>query len=463
MGIASDDQWLSEITLENMFDLLQDNGVSEILYKVLPRNANSKNQVYLGGKDPSEFAKLPTGDMTAHVSVSEKSGKQEAVFRADLEFYWLTSEGIPCRAPNAKMIFYPQYPEVRFSGFLRGCKSAPSTLWRKEQRGTDPGRILLLGVGNGKKIIGLTLPPEAPAAKQILAGGPHASYGVLNILPMPGKRQRDGFLDLMQELCRINHLGFITSMRLDTHGNKVPCKASNCNGNTLEALLGIRSNGYSMPDFMGWEVKARQVSNADKPTGSVVTLFTPEPSLGIYNDDGIEAFIRRFGYLDKLGRPDRLNFGGIHRASDPKYHHLTGLRMVLDGYNPETVAFKPEGSVLLVDVRGSVAAGWPFAKLMDHWKIKHAQAAYVPTQQLLMPVRQYRYGSKVLLGQGAEFRLLLHALHEGSVYYDPGIKLEGMSQAKPTWKKRSQFRVRSKNLPSLYLQSRVVDVCDYGN
>src|SRR5690606_19545370 len=132
----------------------------------------------------------------------------------------------------------------------------------------------------------------------------------------------------------IHDMGFVPSKRLNPEGQVVPCSSSNCNGNTLEALLGIRSNGFSEPDFMGWEVKARQVKNADKPASSVVTLFTPEPTMGVYIDDGIDAFIRRFGYPDRLGRPDRLNFGGIHKGGQPA-HHLTGLRLVVDGYDPQ--------------------------------------------------------------------------------------------------------------------------------
>jgi hypothetical protein len=329
----------------------------------------------------------------------------------------------------------------------------------KEKRGTEPGRILLLGLGSGEKIIGLTLPPEAPATKEILATGPHARYEIFGILPMLGKEEaRDGLLELMRQLCQIHSLGFVSSRRLDPAGLPVPCSASNCNGNTLEALLGIRSNGFSAPDFMGWEVKARQVKNADKPSPSVVTLFTPEPTMGVYTGDGIEAFIRRFGYPDRNGRADRLNFGGVHKSGEAA-HHLTGLRLVLDGYNPATSDYLSTGAVLLVDATGTVASGWSFAKLMDHWKAKHAQAAYVPCQQLLTPSRQYRYGRNIFLGEGAEFKLLLKAFHEGSVYYDPGIKLEGISTSKPVWKKRSQFRVNSKNLASLYMSSRIVDAC----
>ena len=456
---SNNDAWLSCITLDQVFAMFRDNGVTEILYKVLPQNANSKNQVYLGGKDPSQFARIPTSEMTAHISISEKSGKQEAVFRADLEFYWLTQEGRLAVAPNAKLIFYPQYPEVRFSGFLQGAKNRPSSLWVKEKRGTEPGRILLFGLGNGRKVIGLTLPPEAPAAAEILASGPHAIYEIFGILPMPGQEEAEGgFTELMRRLCRIHNMGFVTSRRLDRSGRVVPCDVSNCNGNTLEALLGVRSNGFSKPDFMGWEIKARQVKNAEKPNSTVVTLFTPEPTTGVYRDEGFETFVRRFGYPDRTGIADRLNFGGVHRTNKPP-HHLTGLKLILDGFNPETGKYLPTGAVLLVNDKGDVAAGWSFTKLMDHWKEKHAQAAYVPVQQRLSPDRQYRYGRRILLGEGAEFKLLLEAFNEGKVYYDPGIKLERASTDGAKGKKRSQFRVNSSDLSSLYQLSRTVDAC----
>ncbi len=451
------DNWLSKVDLANVFAMFGDNGVTEVLYKILPKNANSKNQVYLAS-DFSQLGKIPSGEVIAHASTSEKSGRQEAVFRSALDFYWLDENGQPQHAPRAQLIFYPQYPEVRFSGFLQGCKKSPSSLWVKGQRGEVPDRILLLGLGNDRKVFGITLPPESPAAKEIRATEPHDAYGVLNILPMPGQDGGDGFLELMTELCRIHRLGWVPSIRLDRSGNRVPCNASNCNGNTLEALLGIRSNGYSLPDFRGWELKARQVPNIDKPGSTTVTLFTPDPSAGYYNENGVAAFVHRYGYADKRGRDDRLNFGGIYRVGEAA-HKDTGLRMVLHGFNAATGRYTSDGAIQLLDGRDNVAAAWPFAKLLDHWKTKHTHAAFVPSQARGGSEKQYRFGRSVLLGEGADFGRFLHAVNEKKVYYDPGIKLEGISGAKPKPKARSQFRVSSKHLPNLYETSRVVDAC----
>src|SRR5690606_31219820 len=123
--------------------------------------------------DFSQLGKIPSGEVVAHQSTSEKSGKQEAVFRSALEFYWLDRNGHPHLAPKAQLIFYPQYPEVRFSGFLQNCKNPPASLWVKERRGQEPDRILMLGLGNGSKVIAIILPPESPAAGEISATGPH--------------------------------------------------------------------------------------------------------------------------------------------------------------------------------------------------------------------------------------------------------------------------------------------------
>ena len=53
---------------------------------------------------------------------------------------------------------------------------------------------------------------------------------------------------------------------------------------------------------------------------------------------------------------------------------------------------------------------------------------------------------------------LLRAFAAGAMYYDPGTKLENVSSAKPTSKKRSQFRVASRNITALYETVETVEV-----
>ncbi|MEK6537012.1 MAG: MvaI/BcnI restriction endonuclease family protein, partial [Actinomycetota bacterium] len=64
-------------------------------------------------------------------------------------------------------------------------------------------------------------------------------------------------------------------------------------------------------------MKQHSVTNFTRPdSGAAITLMTPEPKGGLYQEQGVEAFVRRFGYADQLGRADRLNFGGIHKVGE---------------------------------------------------------------------------------------------------------------------------------------------------
>ena len=62
------------------------------------------------------------------------------------------------------------------------------------------------------------------------------------------------------------------------------------------------------------------------------------------------------------------------------------------------------------------------------------------------------------LAQGTDPLRLLRALAAGAVYYDPGIKVEQASTAHPATKRRSQFRVASRNIAALYEPVALVEV-----
>lgn len=453
--VDSRDKWLCDLELDTAVAMLVASGATEILYKELPPNANSKNQVYLA-PDLSDLSRIPSGSVVAHTSYSTKTGQSESVFHAPLEMYWITSTGQTSRAPDAKLIFYPQYPEVRMSGLLRGAHYAPSTYFDKEKLGTTPDRVLLLGITSQDTIVAIVVPPESPAARQIKAEQPHEAYGALRVLRVasPSSDAND-YLTLLNALARIHRSGWNDSIRLDGRGVVVPCRATNCNGNTLEALLGIRSNGIALPDFHGWEIKARGVINSDKPGRSVVTLFTPEPDGGTYVSEGFEAFMKMYGHAGTTHV--RTNFGGIYKVG-AEIRSNKKLRLELHGYNRQTQKYSPDGAVVMVNHAGDVAMSWSFAKLLDHWKSKHSKAAFVPSQILRGETPQYKFGSRVLLGTGAEFGRLLTSLASGDVYYDPGIKYEQPTVGRPTGKRRSQFRVKSADLEALYERFLEVDV-----
>lgn len=184
--------------------------------------------------------------------------------------------------------------------------------------------------------------------------------------------------------------------------------------------------------------------------------MTPEPTGGFYQDSGVEAFVRKFGYADKLLRPDRMNFGGIHKVGVSQ--ESTGLTMRLRGYDAvEAKITDATGAIELVSHSGEVAAEWAFTGLLAHWSRKHTLAAYVPSRSRKEPSLQYAYGSRIRLAQHTDSLRLLRALATGTVYYDPGIKLENVS-TNPRVKRRSQFRIASKSIAALYETVEVVEV-----
>ena len=258
------------------------------------------------------------------------------------------------------------------------------------------------------------------------------------------------------ELRRIWRLNWIASQKLAADGTKHPYAARNGGGYTLEAELGITPNGYAEPDFMGWEVKQYGVRDFVKfAPKSPVTLMTPEPTGGIYRDAGIEEFMSRFGYEDKSGKPDRINFGGRYDCLRG-LHALTGLRMTISGFDARSGKITDlDGALCLLDGSDNIAASWSFKGMMAHWNRKHAQAAYVPSL-FRTPPPEYSYGNSVLLCEQTDFLLFLSAFAAGAVYYDPAVKIEKASTMKPKLKRRSQFRAAHADLPQLYRGHEVV-------
>jgi hypothetical protein len=368
-----------------------------------------------------------------------------------MDFYWLTDECGISHAPGAQLIFYPQYPEDRFSGILKGCKKAPA----EDMRQRLAGRKLFLGVTAGGVCYGHVVAPCTSLANEVDAVRGLPVAGVFRSLT--GLLLRvDSREQVKLALRMISEKEWIKSKRLDGHGDVVPCNAPNCGGYTLEAELGIIPNGHAEPDYLGWEVKQHKVSNFRNIDVGVITLMTPEPTGGFYVDEGVIPFVRKFGYPDKNGRPDRMNFGGIHKAGQA--HSLTGLTLEIVGFDSESRKITDSnGGIALVCQSGEIASMWDFAGLMEHWNRKHAQAVYVPALVHTEPYLEYSYGSEVRMGVGTNFLMLLDAFLGQDVYYDPGIKVENIS-THPRTKRRSQFRIKSKNLAGLYSEFSTVDL-----
>jgi hypothetical protein len=434
--------------LSTLKKMMHEKGCRTIYIKKLAPNDNRKQQVYFGGN----FSAI---NLIPFKGINPDPAKPH-IYKAPLDFYWLSDDGTACIAPNAQLILYPQYPEVRFSGFLTGCDNAPSELM--DERLRLAGRILFLGIRSDGKIIGYLCHPDTELAHEVIALGELPQKGVFRELGTTVEPV-DEHKILLAELRRIHQLGWIRSKRLGAGGVLLPCEAPNCGGYTLEAELGIIPNGVSEPDFLGFEVKQYNVTRLERISAGILTLMTPEPTGGYYKTSGVESFVRRFGYPDMTGqanREDRLNFGGIHRVGS--YHPRTGLAIDLQGFDIHAGKIRDAtGGIALINSNGDEAAVWHFTDIMQHWNRKHAQAVYIPSISNKIPDLSYSYGNIIRLGLGTDFLLYLKALASGQVYYDPGIKLENASTA-PRTKRRSQFRIKSADLPSLYHEMQTVDL-----
>jgi hypothetical protein len=437
-------------TLSDILRILRDRGATRFFAKKLAPNDNSKNQIYLGG-DFSALGLIPHEAVLIDETGIAGSVRDRA--KAKVRFHWYT-DGVFSAAPNAQLILYPKYPEVRLSGLLQGCRKAPDDVITVR----DEGRVLLFGVHPDGFVLAFACHADHPVAKELAAIAEPEMLGVFVMLTGYDEGRKDTRGALIEKLREIHLEGWIASQKLGSTGAAQPYAARNGGGYTLEARLGIRANGFAEPDYLGWEIKQFGVNDLARPVAkSQITLMTPEPVRGVYRSEGPEAFIRRFGYADRVGRTDRINFGGIYKTGSLP-HHLTGLRLELTGFNSASGKIEDmTGAIRLITPDGEEAAAWPYTNLIDHWNRKHARAAYIPSVFRNDPI-SYAYGSIVMLYENTDFLRFLTAMDAGSIVYDPALKIEDASSPAPIMKRRSQFRIRQPLLATLYASGGAVDV-----
>ncbi len=429
-------------SLSRISEAMQGNGVTRLYVKKLALNDISKSQVYLGGNfDVLNI--IPFGDIT--VDINRKNNKHDR-FKSNMRLYWINSKGRVYAAPRAQLILYPKYPEVRMSGFLYGCDDAPSEAMTNRYK----NRLLFLGIKPDGKILAHATLPSNPVYKEIDATLLE-KRGVFLEIPLGiDKATESNRQQLIDILKSIHDRSWLDSIRLNANGEFIPCHAMQCGGYTLEALLGVKPNGYAEPDFMGWEIKQHGVKNFEKPlSGGPITIMTPEPTGGLYKEGGVDKFIRTYGYEDRRGIPDRLNFGGIYKVG--KTTEITGLKTSLIGFDLETGKLdKIDGGLYLLGPNDEPAATWSFAALLKLWNRKHAKAVYIPSKLRLEPQRQYCYGHLIELGEGTNFTRFIRAMAHGHIYLDPALKIENASSSRSKIKRRNQFRIKPRLLPMLY-------------
>jgi hypothetical protein len=419
-------------SLDQVIAKMQSLGATEFYCKHLAENDNSKQQIYLGGSfdilRQLPFEAIVAGEVTA---------KRQA-FKAQVNLYWIDEYGHACLAPGSQLILYPDYPEVRLSGFLRGCPVAPNEWMRpipKDRRrfnNSTDGRVILFGVA-GDRILAYLALAGSVVAGALYRDSPREGRGG-PLTPVSLGRSIDSraaLLGAMSKIVRHWH----PSRRLNKFGASVPYAASNGGGYTLEALVGVIPNGRSEPDFLGWELKAI--------SGKRVTLMTPEPTGGIYREQGAKDFVRRYGA--GVREDGAQYFTGTHRWGAEGAR--SGLTLMISGFDSLNEKINvSSGGIQLVDREGRLAAEWGYAGLIEHWARKHAAAAYIRYEASAGSVPLYRYNSPIMLGSGSTFDRFLKTVVSGKIVFDPGSKVD----ARDVVKARSQFRIAERDLPLLY-------------
>ena len=410
-------------TLSTIKTHLKAMGISRFYFKKLAENDNAKNQIYLGGSFDA-LQKLPFG------KIEMEPGLKRPVYKAPLDFRWIDNNGTAAPAPGAQLLLYPKYPEVRLSGFLRGCSGAPSEFFREvpksERTGVSDGRILILAPFRQTVYAYLAVP-----GSQLSVELQEIRYsGVFGEVETETGNIRDELIGLLHEAWLRNPHRLV---RMYPDGSVRPYNSRNAAGYTLEAFFGIKPNGDPVPDDKGWELKSLR--------GSVATLMTPQPDGGIYAEIGNDEFVRQFGHLTGEGR---MYFTGKYTALS----ETLGRRLFIKGFDSSGKITDAEGYVGLQQGE-TLLASWSFPHLISHWKSKHNQACYVRYTKTDSEKHLIAFKPEILLCEGTDAMMLLKAINNGFVYLDPACR-----EAKA----RNQFRATYKMLFTLYSLSERLDV-----
>lgn len=452
---------MSFSTLQAVKNAFSELGCKEIIVKLLAKNQdNEKNQIYFGYSNellsifPSQVRFRTSSESTA--KIGSKAGKP--ILEHSFKFFWISEGHQPSLAPNAKIIDYFQYPEMRFSGFLSGCMNPPDAL-RRDSQDSYGRRVLLLGVTE-ECVFGCVVSDiDCNFIDELSLLPKWLDSKIFLQLKIDNKKVQTINPELLlSELHQIGSKSQYESQILRRTGSlPEPFKGSQGAGWTMEALLGIPRNSSGLPDKYGFEIKTFM--------SSTITLMTPEPDFGYRYEKGLTAFLRKFGWPGTKNDGSQ-RFNGKH--STLSTYKKSGLTLVIENWNMENN--NPTGlgdpNVLLVNpLTEEIAAGWSFNKLAEKWGKKHAGAIYIPATKYKFSegsfATHYSYGPDVYCGQGTSAILLLKAIGLGAVYLDPGDRVNQFGEEK----KRTQWRISkargksfSSTLAPLYDQMKTYQI-----
>jgi len=443
--------------------LLESFGVDQMLLKVLPPNANDKNQVYflrslVGLHATFDMTISERAASTSLTKVRSKPGDNipEATFN---NFMWVDTKRNLIRAKNVKAIVYTQYPEVRLSGFITDQNTMPSSLSVTYTKNyPEAKRLLVLGHTPGGGCLAFMFVDFNETLEHEIAKLPgFEGSRVCKTLSIHQRYSGKLFDQLKADVMGQVHSGF----RLNVKGERIPFEGTQVCGYTLEGLLGIVPNSSKDGDFYGIELKAHTMPK--------VTLFTTEPDFGLYVDN-FEQMIKTYGYESSAGE---WRLTGIHRANRPctksgltlqvrEYRAVEpenaksdwirderGARISFP-YDPATSLTSKMNAVevVLVDNAGVVAAGWSLERLMNNWGAKHNEVVYIPAKKSHNRnvadydkgfTYQVTFSPEIVWCRKTSAERLLKALSNGIIYLDPGHKFVANDRSKN--KRRCQWRI----------------------
>jgi hypothetical protein len=421
--------------LEKIFS---DKGVSEIYVKHLAeKQDNEKNQIYLGKGGDGAGNILPSTPRVRHLSQSTEKGRSQKgryIIEGLLDFAWLDSAGNAHPAPDAKIIDYFQYPEVRLSGFIGGCESPPDAL-RRTRMAKYGKRILVMGANKEKCVYGLVLTeledPLVNTFPQLTKSEVSPQILLHHVIgTTAGANYEAILLDEIRQICGVWH----PSMRLKPRAPyPAPFKGNQGAGYTLEALLNIPSNSSKSGDKYGIELKAF------KKAGKI-SLMTPTPDKGVEGERKFKDFMNEYGWASK----GRTVFTGTHRYHKPASRSQLVLDML--GYDSNEKSFAEDKDALVLGIidplQNLLVSGWSFEKLISSWNQKHLSAFYVQYEAQKhagvpnLHGKDYKYTGDVYIGRGTTVFHFINAVIADIVYYEPGhsVSAAGEAKVRPQWR-----------------------------
>jgi len=468
-----------------LFDGFRRRGVRRLFVKHLAPNDNDKNQIYiapsLDGMANLLRGRLSEGsESTSSTRVGSSPGRPKMVLH--LDWVWITADDRDATAPNTKLIYYFQYPEVRLSGFLSGCTDPPDSL-RRTQLGRYDRRILLFGT-NGECVFGHVIAgPPGSGIPDIPGLSPSPVSTVLlethlgdntfreefvrrdlktvlppvggetnqERLPVPGdetpvdynadeapivfpKPQLVGGETVEERLRELIGPWHPCVVLRDDGVGPVPFTGPQRAGFTLEALLGIAVNATPGPDIEGWELKTFRFS-------TMVTLMTPVADGGRERTLGMRRFLERHGREGRDG--ESLRFTGRYRVGST----VQGRTLELEGTGSHIL--EKTGVALVESDPPVVLSRWSSDRLSAHWLAKHDSVFYVdyenhPTRNMVRFHGYYRCS-------GTSPERFLDSIATGVVCFDPAHTLKhGQLKTRPQWRISTARRTMTDSLNDLY-------------